>query len=387
MSVYQFYEFTFNSDIYQLSKGGINVNVRPKTALVLSYLIENRQSIVSKNELFEAVWQTTYVQNHTLFQVISEIRKLYPQDLIRTQPNIGYQWLAPTVKLANLVDLDANLEANLEIKEVNTLTIPFIFKKTHQLAVAASITILTCASFFLGQWSNENKPELVKNHYSMPAVSAYAKGILSYESGQYDEAKQWFDFSLVEDPSSMQSKLMLAESLFKQEQYTAAQGIAFELLTSVEKNSYHYSTTANLLSRIYAEQGLVFDALTYAINGANSLENSGAFCSIEVSEQRIEKLVQQLVDNKSLKTDKARLLAGYYKQTQKREQDPMLIDKNVTNTNSLCDQVNEQAENEQVITYDGSACLKKEPTSWLLSYIPKPLEDARFQQDKKRAKC
>ncbi|MCJ8294747.1 MAG: winged helix-turn-helix domain-containing protein [Colwellia sp.] len=372
MSAYQFYAFQFDREKYQLSKNDIKVNIRPKTALLLSYLIENRQVIVSKNDLFEAVWQTIHVQNHTLFQVISEIRKLTNEDLIRTQPNRGYQWVAPTKEIT--VEQSVDIE-HIELSSVKASTLR---KNSFQyLAVAASITMLACTSFYLGQWSNQKNDVLVKSEIakgtfdkganSLPAINAYAKGVVAFEKGHYSQAKQWFDFSLLEDPSSVQSKLMLAESYFKQDNYTRAQDVAFKLLDSLDKSSYYYSSAADLMSRMYAQQGLVFDALNYAITGANSLENSAAFCSIEVSEQRIGRLVQRLIDDKSLQTDKEKLLAGYYKQVQQSESSTADTEKTLSTADTLCEQVNKIKESKQVVIEDVSACLKQASTLWLLS--------------------
>ncbi|KGJ97399.1 winged helix-turn-helix domain-containing protein [Colwellia psychrerythraea] len=368
MSVYQFYEFQFNSEKYQLSIDDIKVSIRPKTALLLNYLIENRQVIVSKAELFEAVWQTTHVQNHTLFQVISEIRKLTNEDLVRTQPNRGYQWVAPTKEI--IVEQCADT-APIELSNVKANALR---KNSFQyLAMAASITMLACFSFYLGQWSTQQNDVLVKGDIakgtnSLPAINAYAKGVVAFEKGHYSQAKQWFDFSLLEDPSSVQSKLMLAESYFKQKNYTRAQDVAFKLLDSLNKSSYHYSSAADLMSRMYAQQGLVFDALNYAITGANSLENSASFCSIEVSEQRIGRLVQRLIDDKGLQTDKEKLLAGYYKQTVQSEPSAAASEKKLSTADILCEQVNKMTESKEVLSDDVSACLKQESTPWLLSY-------------------
>lgn len=379
MSFYQFYEFQFNREKYQLSKNEVQVTIRPKTALVLGYLIEHRDSIVSKDDLFNAVWQTTHVQNHTLFQVISEIRKLSSKDLIRTQPNRGYQWIATTSAIVDEHrEISPPLKKSIVVSKTKQNKQNKQKSRNQQLAMAASMTMLLCSSFFLGQWSTQKNVELskgglVKNSlsngsYSLPAVNAYAKGVLAFEEGKYNQAQQWFDFSLLENPSSVQSKLMLAESLFKQENVTRAQGVAFELLDTLSKTSYHYSSTADLLSRIYAQQGLVFDALAYAISGANSLENSGAFCSIDVSDQRIEKLAQQLVDDKSLKTDKASLLAGYYKQSKQGNGAVIGNKSNISTANSLCEKVSKTLETAPIVLDDTSACVKQESSVLLLSY-------------------
>jgi|GEM_PF-3342161 len=362
MSIFQFYQFQFNNENYQLSKNNIRVSIRPKTALVLSFLIENRHEIVNKTALFEAVWQTEHVQNHTLFQVISELRKLSPEELIRTQPNRGYQWLAPTTVIEK-VD-----SASVTENKRSAIMMAFKKSKTKYLTIAASITALTCTSFFLGQWSSNISSPIAQSAHSMPAVNAYTKGILAFDQGQYSQAQQWFNFSLLEDPSAAQTKLMLAESLFQQKSLIEAQSIAFELLDSIDKSAYHYSSTADLLSRIYAQQGLVFDALAYAINGANSLQNSNAFCSIEVSEQRIEKLAQQLVGDKNLQLNKDKLLAGYYKQIRNSGQTPAGNQDKLTDYDTLCEKINVQVENKQTFVEDTSACLKSDSTEWLISY-------------------
>ena len=138
MSVYQFYNFQFNREKYQLTNNAITVNIRPKTALVLSYLIEHRQSIVSKNDLFEAVWQSSHVQNHTLFQVISEIRKLTNEDLIRTQPNRGYQWIAAT----QVITTDDNV--GIDSSKLSSAKINPLRKKGSQyVAMATSIDAIS----------------------------------------------------------------------------------------------------------------------------------------------------------------------------------------------------------------------------------------------------
>ena len=119
---------------------------------------------------------------------------------------------------------------------------------------------------------------------------------------------------------------------------------------------------------MYAQQGLVFDALNYAITGANSLENSGSFCSIEVSDQRIEYLAQQLVGDKSLQTDKSKLLAGYYKQAQQSESTLPKSEKKLSKVNILCEKVNVVTESNEIVIDDTSACLKPESKPLLLSY-------------------
>ena len=66
--VYRFSHFTFDSKLHELRRGREFLSIRPKTTQVLDYLLENRQRVVTKQELFTAVWGHDCVEDHALFQ-------------------------------------------------------------------------------------------------------------------------------------------------------------------------------------------------------------------------------------------------------------------------------------------------------------------------------
>jgi adenylate cyclase len=71
------------------------IGLRPKTFAVLRYLVENPGRLVSKNELFSAVWPNLSVTDDALVQSISELRRALGGDgvrLIRTIPRRGYRF-------------------------------------------------------------------------------------------------------------------------------------------------------------------------------------------------------------------------------------------------------------------------------------------------------
>ncbi|SFC42774.1 winged helix-turn-helix domain-containing protein [Pseudoalteromonas denitrificans] len=312
MSQYKFAQFQFNSQTYRLTVNQIKHDIRPKTALLLAYLIENRHKIISKKELFLSVWHTEHVQDHTLFQVISEIRKLSKIELIRTQPNLGYQWVAVTNQLKPKV------------------------KKTY-LAIAASLTFLITSSMFLMQ---EN--QMSKNESTLPALSAYSKGVIALEKKQYLEAEKWLKFSLNENPSSVETKFLLAESLFQQQNLTASELYAREILNNKNQSSYNYSMASDLMSRIYAQQGLVFDALQYAINGANALNTSHSICTIAATDERIQVLLNQIDNIQTSTLLQNKLTKNNYKSQQRDNKlaNQVKPDKNYL---ELCEQVKKTA--------------------------------------------
>jgi len=283
MSLYKFEQFQFNTENYQLTKNKTKYTVRPKTAMLLAYLIEHRHKIISKTELFKSVWLTEHVQDHTLFQVISEIRKLSKNELIRTQPNLGYQWVAATSEI----------------------------KKTPQkvyLSIAASILCIATSTLF---FTSNNQADI--NNSNLPAITAYTKAVVALSNGDNQEAQKWLQFSLKENPESTETKLLLAESLFQQSNLTASESYAREVLNNKIASSYNYSMASDLLSRIYANQGLAFDALQYAINGANVLKASQSVCSIAATDERITSLLKVIDDSHNSQQQKDKIAESYYK--------------------------------------------------------------------------
>ena len=71
---------------------GNKTPIRAKTLLVLTYLIQHLDRIVTKQELLDAGWPDVVVQEQVLVQSIKEIRDNLPADVIKTYPKTGYQW-------------------------------------------------------------------------------------------------------------------------------------------------------------------------------------------------------------------------------------------------------------------------------------------------------
>lgn len=83
----------------ELVLGGRTVKLRPRTAVLLSYLARNPGRPLGKDELMRAVWPDAVVTEDSLVQCVKEIRQALGavgHDWIRTLPRRGYAFVAET---------------------------------------------------------------------------------------------------------------------------------------------------------------------------------------------------------------------------------------------------------------------------------------------------
>jgi formylglycine-generating enzyme required for sulfatase activity len=91
--VLRFDRFTLDLARGCIRVGGQEISLRPKTFDVLCHLAENAGRLVSKQELFKAVWPNVCVCDDSLVQSIRELRQKLGDDdrrLIRTVSRRGY---------------------------------------------------------------------------------------------------------------------------------------------------------------------------------------------------------------------------------------------------------------------------------------------------------
>jgi TolB-like protein/cytochrome c-type biogenesis protein CcmH/NrfG len=93
-------DHTLNTDRRELRRGGESINVEPQVLDVLIYLVENRERVVSKDDLIASVWEGRIVSDATLSSRIYAVRKALgdtgqDQKLIRTIPRKGHRFIGP----------------------------------------------------------------------------------------------------------------------------------------------------------------------------------------------------------------------------------------------------------------------------------------------------
>ena len=280
MPTFKFDEYVFDSEALSLKHQGSKVVIRPKTLKLLDLLIQNRQRLVSKAEIMMAIWGSTNTRDYLLFQLVSELRKLPSKsDLVRTQPNEGYQWTVVTNTVKN------------EVK---------IFYK-----LAASVVV--CAFFAVGFLNLDLRDGKSEQVIRLPAYNAFSKGVAALEHGDREKAIKWFEFALVENPDSTESSLFLAETLYLQNKPEESSMHLRDLLRKPNLDAYSQMTATDLLSQISQRQGRLGDALYYAKQSAqqSGLTSEIGQCSAEIVDKRIQMLEKILLPESMIAIDKA----------------------------------------------------------------------------------
>ena len=93
----RFDDYVLDLDRFCLLLHGAEIALRPKTLAVLHFLAKNPGRLVSKAELFAAVWPNMAITDDVLVQSIGELRRALRDSgprLIRTVPRCGYRFEA-----------------------------------------------------------------------------------------------------------------------------------------------------------------------------------------------------------------------------------------------------------------------------------------------------
>ena len=101
---YKIEEFDFDSVSLVLMKNGEPITIRHNEAKVLALLLENIDTVLSKENILSAVWQDKIVSEQAVFQNISHLRILFGNNAIKTFSKRGYQWQLSVEKPALLTE-------------------------------------------------------------------------------------------------------------------------------------------------------------------------------------------------------------------------------------------------------------------------------------------
>ena len=98
--------FRFDPRTGQIWRDGSEVKLTPRSAAVLTVLVERAQQLVSKHELFERIWGRMAVSDDALTSCIQELRAALGDDarrpsVIETRHRRGYRLMVPVTWIAS----------------------------------------------------------------------------------------------------------------------------------------------------------------------------------------------------------------------------------------------------------------------------------------------
>src|SRR6202162_5210738 len=108
-AIYTFGPFHFERDARILLRDGKIISLTPKVAELLLVLVEKSGQVVTKDELIQAVWPDTFVEETNLTSNISIVRKqlgVHPDggEYIQTIPKRGYRFVAAVTQVATQIE-------------------------------------------------------------------------------------------------------------------------------------------------------------------------------------------------------------------------------------------------------------------------------------------
>src|SRR3989440_9890372 len=97
---YSFEKYAFDTDRRELHRGADVVSVAPQVFDLLDYLIRNRERVVSKDDLINAIWNGRIVSDAALTTRLNAARTAIgdsgeEQRLIKTLPRKGFRFVGP----------------------------------------------------------------------------------------------------------------------------------------------------------------------------------------------------------------------------------------------------------------------------------------------------
>ena len=102
--IYQFNQITLDTAQYRLSLSGNPVAVEPQVFDLLTYLVEHKDRVVTRDELLENLWKGKVVTDSALGARLKAARKAVGdsgdrQQVIKTIHGRGYQFVSPVTEI------------------------------------------------------------------------------------------------------------------------------------------------------------------------------------------------------------------------------------------------------------------------------------------------
>jgi len=170
---YQFGDFHLNLDLRFLARRGERVPLGSKAFAVLAFLVSRAGEVVTKPELFAAVWAESFVEEGALSQQIFTLRKALGDkaDYIVTVPGQGYRFMGevrrilPAPAASAVTGWDTMVQETVERRHIvieesapPLLTAGSSGSRTRKFAMAAAAVVVVGALVAGWMWGRRPAP-------------------------------------------------------------------------------------------------------------------------------------------------------------------------------------------------------------------------------------
>ena len=188
--VYRFGEFALDPRSRVLRRAGQRVPLTPKAVDVLSILVERPGQIVTREELIEAVWPDSYVEESNLTQTVFMLRKALGRDsgepYIATVQGRGYRFVA---------------EVRLVPEEAAPPPAPSPGRHRYLWTAAGAVAAVSAVMAALLITSRPDAPS------EAPLAERLMLAVLPFENLTGDAGQEYFSDGLTEEMISQIGKL------------------------------------------------------------------------------------------------------------------------------------------------------------------------------------
>ena len=185
--IYEFDLFLLDLEQKRLQRSGQAVSLQPKVFDLLVFLVEKRGELVSRDDLMQAVWADTFVEESNLRFCIHALRKALGKnadgkDYIETIPKRGYRFTAETSEKSSEIVPDKTAEAEiLEETPTPKLVQKNSFAKRHWL-IGISAFSLICLLILAFVWQKSNL-QTTKNALGFNSLAVLPFSAISENGG------------------------------------------------------------------------------------------------------------------------------------------------------------------------------------------------------------
>jgi TolB-like protein/DNA-binding winged helix-turn-helix (wHTH) protein len=214
-SVYRFGPFVLDSQRRTLSRADSPVPLTPKAFDVLHFFVQNPNRLVTKEELLQAVWGDSFVEEGNLTQYISHLRKALDDNsegtrLIVTIARKGYQFTA-NVTATEADDTTERAAIQSSTAEIPPVEAPLALRNPEDEVIAksqkhwrkivfASVSSILLAAVSFASWRHFEGTISPRSHKIMLAV-------LPFENLTGDPNKEYLADGLTEETISQLGRL------------------------------------------------------------------------------------------------------------------------------------------------------------------------------------